>query len=298
MRRIKPASLKSTQRLFLKMVRQPLTGNYRLKPMPKSGSLSRKSVHGLIKSNDILQAEERLELYARQYWFRIIDSLIEDFPGVRAILGEKRFDALIEDYIARCPSRSYTLRNLGSRFPGYLKLQLHSSRHADRAALEMAKLEWEKIEAFDAAEYSPLDPEALTLASAKLQLQPHVRLLTLDYPVDDWLVRLNREEWRAEASNAVDASGLRQRRVRNGKPVFRSKRVQVVVHRHEFRVYFKRVEPEAFALLQLLQKGIALESALQRVVKRSPRTTAWWQRQLSKWFAEWSALHWLHNHNS
>ena len=41
-----------------------------------------------VKPNDRLTSAERLEIYNRSYWYRILDSLREDFPGLRAVVGE------------------------------------------------------------------------------------------------------------------------------------------------------------------------------------------------------------------
>ena len=46
----------------------------------------------IIKPNDRLSSLERLQIYSRSYWFRILDSFTEDFPGLRAIVGEKQFE--------------------------------------------------------------------------------------------------------------------------------------------------------------------------------------------------------------
>ena len=80
-----------------------------------------RSMHDLaaefIKPNDRLSSFERLEIYNRQYWFRVLDCLWDDYPGLRAIVGEQKFMKLITAYLARYPSDSYTLRDLGNR-PG------------------------------------------------------------------------------------------------------------------------------------------------------------------------------------
>src|SRR5260370_14613519 len=67
-----------------------------------------------------LSSVERLEIYNRQYWFRLFDSFEEDFPGLKAVLGEKRFERLMRAYITDRPSTSYTLRDLGARLPDWL----------------------------------------------------------------------------------------------------------------------------------------------------------------------------------
>ena len=41
----------------------------------------------IIKPNDRLTSFERLEIYNRQYWFRILSGFAEDFPGLARCLG-------------------------------------------------------------------------------------------------------------------------------------------------------------------------------------------------------------------
>ena len=67
----------------------------------------------IIKPNDRLTSFERLEIYNRQYWFRLMAGFAEDFPGLHAVLGGRRFDAMAKAYLIDCPSQSFTLRNLG-----------------------------------------------------------------------------------------------------------------------------------------------------------------------------------------
>src|SRR5260370_18031121 len=86
-------------------IRQPLTGSDRIAP---------KTDAEFIKPNDRLTSLERLEIYSRSYWFRVLDSLYDDFPGLRAVLGQQAFHRLSQAYLSDCPSRSFTLRNLGS----------------------------------------------------------------------------------------------------------------------------------------------------------------------------------------
>ncbi len=46
-----------------------------------------------VKPNDRLTATERLDIYHRQYWYRILDSFDEDFPGLCAVLGDRASSA-------------------------------------------------------------------------------------------------------------------------------------------------------------------------------------------------------------
>ena len=75
----------------------------------------------LVKPNSRLSSFERLEIYHRSYWSRVLDAFGEDFPGVRALLGTKGFDRLRRRYLADCPSESFTMRNLGKHLAAWME---------------------------------------------------------------------------------------------------------------------------------------------------------------------------------
>src|ERR1700747_581729 len=97
-----------------------ITPAERMRPTAPDGRSLPKVAADIIKPNDRLTSFERLEIYNRQYWFRVLSSFAEDFPGLRSITGQRRFGALSRAYLAECPSVSFTLRNLGSRLEHWL----------------------------------------------------------------------------------------------------------------------------------------------------------------------------------
>ena len=230
---------------------QPLTPGEQMQPRTRDGKSMHEMAAQFIKPNDRLSSFERLEIYNRQYWFRVLASLDEDFPGLRAIIGPRRFEALSKAYLIDCPSESFTLRNLGSRLEWWLRSHPEWIQPRAALALDMVRLEWAEIEAFDAAAEPPLTPRDLLASDPDPQfgLQPHLQLLRLRYPVDNLLVAIRRDNSEsAMASNAVSQrrKGTRVRKVARQKP----QAVFLVVHRVDYSVYFKRVEPEAFTVSQ------------------------------------------------
>src|SRR6266849_10369122 len=165
-------TLLQLQRRMAHAIMQPLTGSDRIAP---------KTDAGFIKPNDRLTSVERLEIYSRSYWFRVLDSLYDDFPGLRAVLGQRAFHRLSRAYLADCPSRSFTLRNLGSRLEDWLQRNPQHLRSRQALALDMVRLEWAHIEAFDNAAEKVLGPEDLLELgpSFRAELQPYIRLLAL-----------------------------------------------------------------------------------------------------------------------
>src|SRR5580658_11114929 len=145
----------------------------------------------LVKPNERLTSTERLNIYHRQYWYRILDSFSEDFPGLRAMLGERAFERLAKAYLTDCPSQAFTLRNLGSRLDRWLTEHPQFAGQKVGLALDMIRLEWAHIEAFDSAERKALGPEDLIELGPEMAiaLQPYIRLLELQYPVDKLRVK-------------------------------------------------------------------------------------------------------------
>jgi hypothetical protein len=65
------------------------------------------------------------------------------------VLGDSRFDLMAKAYLSARPSRSFTLRNLGSRLEGWLRKHPTCARSRLKFALDMVRLEWAHIEAFN-----------------------------------------------------------------------------------------------------------------------------------------------------
>jgi uncharacterized protein (UPF0276 family) len=296
-------NLEQLQREVFDVIRQPLTASERMRKHTLDGRSTKEIVEKLIKPNDRLTSVERLEIYNRVYWFRILSSLADDFPGLRAVVGQRNFDKLITAYLTELPSESFTLRNLGSRLEAWLRDNPKFTPKTERLALDMVRLEWADIDAFDSAELPKVaagDLENLG-EDPVLPLQPYLRLLDLAYPVDDMLLEVRRQNQEPEgdsdtASNIVimeHAEKSPNKRVPLPKP----KKVYLAVHRQENEVYFKRLQPEAFALLVALQQGKHLSEAIEASVNWTNQKVEFITVRLHDWFANWASLGWFCRQN-
>jgi len=285
-------SLDHIQRTMFDAIRQPLTAGEDMRQRSRQGRSMHEVADEIIKPNDRLTSFERLEIYNRQYWFRILSSLSDDFPGLRAIIGEKRFDKMAVEYLYDCPSHSFTLRNLGSRLEAWLREHPEYIAGNDQIALDMVRLEWAEIEAFDELAKPRLTEADLPALGPdpKFELQPYICLLNLSYPVDDLLIRVRRELGETDiVSNAVTErvhSRRRRRRLPEPEQIF------VAVHRVDNGVYFKRLDKEAFSILSALRDGKTLSEAVD-AVDWSSRPIEEAMTDVQKWFAYWSAQGWF-----
>jgi len=277
---------------------RPLTARDRMQSDWTDGRSMSSVAQSFIKPNDRLSSFERLEIYNRVYWFRVLDCLWEDYPGLRAILGEKKFMKLATAYLAKYPSASFTLRNLGQRLEKFLREEPEWIAPNEELALDMARFEWAQIVAFD----DPALPQLTTdnvldtpPSKLRLRLQHYLSLLELHYAVDKFLLAVRKREGdtlRDEASNTFEAmpqAPKRRRALRRPK----RERVLLAVHRYDNQLYYKRLEPEAFAILRGLEKGMSVEKACVAALAKSKRTRIDWATQIRKWFHDWSALGWI-----
>ena len=84
-------------------------------------SATRQEVDQRFKASNRLSASERLAIYQRSYISRLRLCLAEQFPASRHALGAELFDQFARVYLASEPSDSYTLHQLGRRFPAFLQ---------------------------------------------------------------------------------------------------------------------------------------------------------------------------------
>ncbi len=288
-------SLLSIQRRMARAVMTPLTPAERMRPTAPDGRSLRKVAADIIKPNDRLTSFERLEIYNRQYWFRVLSAFAEDFPGLRAVLGERKFDAAAKAYINDCPSTSFTLRNLGSKLEIWLRKNPKWTGSRRELALDMVRLEWSDIDAFDGKAEPALKPEDLAGAdpeTLRLQLQPYIHLLDLHYPVDDLLIELKKDEEDTDfASNAFNERH-KQKRVR-AVARLKPSTIFLAVHRLDDSVYFRRLEREEFLILKELRAGKTLSGAVASALRKSSIALEERPAQIQSWFQTWSTLGWF-----
>ena len=288
--------LADLQRAMWGLVSQPLTAANRMKPRTRDGRSTAAAAAEIAKPNDRLTSFERLEIYNRMYWFRVLDSLYEDCPGLRAVLGDKRFMRLAEAYLQKYPSRSFTLRNLPSRLERFIREEPRWTRPHTRLCLDLARFEWAQVEVYDGGT-KPLfrvdDLAGADPARLRLALQPYLQLLLLDHPVDDFLIALKKRDalLRGDASNAPTGVHLAEARK---VPLPKRGKCAVAVHHMDGRIYFKRLEPAACKVLLAIRAGRPLAHALAAgLPARGGQSTEAVAAQVRDWFSSWMQLGWF-----
>jgi hypothetical protein len=289
--------LAALQRAMWTVISRPLTAASRMPRRWTDGRPTAEIAAQIARPNDRLTSFERLEIYSRMYWFRVLDSLYDDCPGLRAVLGVPRFMKLAEAYLVKYPSRSFTLRDLPSRLARFIREEPRWTKPHTALCIDVARFEWARVEVFDSAALPVFTTDDLLDANParlKLNLQPYLQLLKLDHPVDDFIheVKQRAELSRGEASNTALAAPAR---VARGKKVLLPKpaRTHVAVHRLDGTLYFKRLDPAAFKILTALRAGRTLQQALAAGIPRAHDPRADWAGRVQGWFRTWMELGWF-----
>ncbi len=146
-----------------------------------------------ISPNSRLSGAECLAIYQRSYYARLLNCMREQFPALCHCLGNSIFDEFATDYLTQCAPTSYTLYDLGRRFPDFL-YETRPNQDLDDSAqeiwvnfmLDLVGFEFQVFTLFDAQ-----GDEASWFAAADtpddaLQLQKCFVLDTFRFDVADY----------------------------------------------------------------------------------------------------------------
>jgi hypothetical protein len=237
----------------------------------------REQTERLVGRNPRLSPVEQLDIYREQFWLRHIGALKEDFVSVHHLLGDDGFRELCELYLAAHRPTSFTLRDLGDRFVDFIEATAPYGN--DDLLVDCAKLEWAFVEAFDAPDAPPLDPQAIATApeeawaGARVVIHPSVQRLMLAHPAHVYRAR-----------------------VRDGEDPPRPERIPtcVVVYRGPEKLMYIAVELLALQLLDLLASGTALAPACERVANDAGIADASdLEPRVGAWFQAWAGYGWV-----
>lgn len=124
----------------------------------------------------------RLDIYRDGYYLRLIEALEQDYPVLRALLGDEQFDQLCREYIDHNPSRFRSIRWFGNEFADYLQ-----KKSCEPHLVEMAQFEWLLTESFDAADTDIVTVDMMSTIAPdhwpemQFKCHPSLRILTLNW---------------------------------------------------------------------------------------------------------------------
>lgn len=193
----------------------------------------------IICDDGIADARTRLAVYRHGYRIRLRDALQAEFTGLRSMAG-RRFDTMLDKYIAAHPSEHYNIRWYGAGLAAFLD---YARPWRDRPELaDMARLDWAISVAFDAAnetsasmaDLSAVPPDAWPMLQFSLLHNLHV----LDCGCN------------AEAFRRAADQGKPRPRLRRFSPAR-----QILVWRMDTTVHYRRLDDDEWPVLSAAIRG-------------------------------------------
>lgn len=138
----------------------------------------------IVKSSRRLSAAQHLTIYRQSYIARLRDCMKNQFKGLAYALGELLFQDFVDQYLDSNPSASYTLNNLGEKFPLFLESTRPDAENEEKEEwpdfmIELAAFEYALSVVFD-MQVEDADnvtdnntPDDLLITSATLHLFEH-----------------------------------------------------------------------------------------------------------------------------
>lgn len=144
-----------------------------------SGSGPLADLDRVFLSTERLAAVDRLAIYNRGYFLRLLDALGSVYGSTKRLLGEANFERLGLDYVAQHPSEHPAVERVGRSFSAHLRGAL-----APTAIVDLAALEWARLCALVAPEpasiatLTSIDPERF--ARGRFHFVPSLHCLQVD----------------------------------------------------------------------------------------------------------------------
>lgn len=244
-------------------------------------SLESDELDSVITASSQLTSLERMAIYSNAYYARLLECLSEEYPALVCAMGEAAFGAFSMEYLQKYPPTSYTLADLGTHFPRFLKDTKPQAENAKvdwtDLLIEIASLERVYSEVFDGPGIEQemlLTPETLNSIPPEkwpeltLQMAPCFRLLLFQFPVHEYISEARRN---------------------NAPPIPEPQLTYLAVTRRNYIVRREPItEPEYF-LLSLLQQGLKVGDAITQLAESDFIDPEELGTQLHSWFRHWTA---------
>ena len=215
-------------------------------------SISSQEIEKYLKPSAQLNVAQRLGIYQRSYYLRLLRCMREQFPALCHALGEQLFTDFAREYLQTFPSQSHTLYDLGRRFPHYLEQTRPDKDEPQQAReswidfmIDLACFEHQLFNLFDAPGHEGKQPLASkTVPDHLLQLQPCFALAEYRFPVASYYHHVR------EGNN----------------PVFPpEERTIVAIVRKNYLTKTLPLTPTHHMFLTLLQQGYEIQDALEMI---------------------------------
>lgn len=281
-----PSKLKKTQKWFASIITRPIDEDSRMNPISPSGVSMEEEAWDYIKPSPALRPAQRIQIYNQQYWWRLLNTLHENFPLLTRLFGYHDFNQSIGiPYLDHCPPNSWSLNPLGDRLPEWI--QQHYEGTDKPLVFDAARLDWAYNFTFVIKGLKPLCLEELpvpgdmaSLLPIKLYLQPAVHFFHFDYD----LFSFRREFLKHDPEYWID---------HDFPPLPQEDKYFILYRTKNNDIAWTEVSAGEYQLLEFFKKGSSIEDLCQWLEKQEGPLFEEASGQLHAWLQNWVARQWL-----
>ena len=205
----------------------------------------------LINESTRLTAARHLNIYRQSYIARLRECMKNQFSALAYALGEELFQMFADQYLDAYPSDSYTLNELGKRFPDFLEETRPDARQEEKESwidfmIQLAHFEYTLSLIFDEHSDEETKPATESTPDEKLKLAPLFRLFYHRYPVCRYYLEVTRKK---EPELPLEEDSY------------------AAVTRNNYRLSLLEIKPAQYHFLEMLVKGDSIAKAKEYFVK-------------------------------
>lgn len=146
------------------------------------------NLEDMVNASKRLSAVNHLDIYRRSYIARLRACMKSQFAALNNALGDGLFQMFADQFLDNYPSHSYTLNNLGERFPMFLEKNRPDKEAAEKEnwpdfIIGLAKFEYALSEIFDELSLNDDVSVGEDAPDESLKIAPVIHLFEHQYPV-------------------------------------------------------------------------------------------------------------------
>ncbi len=204
----------------------------------------------LVNSSSRLDAARHLNIYRQSYVARLRECMKNQFSALNFALGEELFQMFADQFLDAYPSDSYTLNELGKKFPAFLEETRPDKDSEEKESwidfiIELARFEFTLSEIFEAHAEETNAADALT-PDEKLKLAPLTQIFYHQYPVCRFYLDVTRK---------------------NAPELPFEEDSYCAVTRNNYRLSLLEIKPAQYHFLERLSRGDLIAEAKEHFVK-------------------------------
>jgi hypothetical protein len=180
--------LKDVQNLLYRLITAPSGVS---EGLADERELPRGGLDAVIRGDERLSAEDRVDIYANMYFYRLLEVLNEDYPAIAAVLGQTNFHNLITGYLLEYRPTEPSVTWAGRYLADFLRD--HPLRADFPFAADLAQLERATVDVFFAPDDRVLEASEMNAiapgrwAAVKMKRIAATALLTAEWKVAEVL---------------------------------------------------------------------------------------------------------------